>query len=699
MNIKLESLSVTGIMPFNQFNHHFMNINLIYGKNEQGKTNLVDFLLQSLFKGQHNTRSLPINGALMVEGLKSDRVKFNPSQKVKLESLLITGEESKLADLARLCVVKGGDLSFDPNSKNNLPFQYIRNYLSDQKTFDRIAKKVNSKSELTCRVENGALVTGDNMGEIKKYNRKLDELKEIDGHIQKINNDTSAQSIFQNTKKLAEVDQEIGSQQKAKQHLAFTLSQKIGQQEQKARLYPEGVIVTARNLLNVLESDQQQLILLNIRLGSAQNECKDLGWLLQAEIEYSNRSFANKNQAHWGFITLALLGIVTSVIFSFLQLPIFSLIAGVISIGFAYFAARSFLNTDIEKKARYDADRFFKELGQRLSVTNPSVITLQDAIKKQNAAKINAEALQTQINDLKNKIENSRKELRDLQNQHFSNLGETTLSYDMLHRLEETRRLLEAEKDNLTKQLNQVGVAELDYLSDPVEVGYSQQRHEQFKMERDSLAGQIENDKSKAQDIAHEAARIAGVPITTNLQDILDGLRTKRNGLEAEIQGRRSDIFAMLSLKKALDEHQANELGMIQSTLASTSCGQVLHKITRRYDSITIEDEKLVIREEFDSHILSEVSTGTQEQVLLAVRIGLLNYVLKNRKSFLILDDAFQHSDWDRRENLIDVLAELAKDGWQILYFTMDDHIRDLFETRLKPRFPGEYQLIDLGAL
>jgi uncharacterized protein YhaN len=64
---------------------------------------------------------------------------------------------------------------------------------------------------------------------------------------------------------------------------------------------------------------------------------------------------------------------------------------------------------------------------------------------------------------------------------------------------------------------------------------------------------------------------------------------------------------------------------------------------------------------------------------------------------FLILDDAFQHSDWDRREWLVDEIAELTKIGWQIFYFTMDDHIKHLFEERIKSHYGGQYQLFELN--
>ncbi|HCD03539.1 MAG TPA: hypothetical protein DER64_23745, partial [Planctomycetaceae bacterium] len=54
---------------------------------------------------------------------------------------------------------------------------------------------------------------------------------------------------------------------------------------------------------------------------------------------------------------------------------------------------------------------------------------------------------------------------------------------------------------------------------------------------------------------------------------------------------------------------------------------------------------------------------------------------LDNEPSFLVLDDAFQHSDWNRREQLVPQAVGLVEAGWQVLYFTIDDHIRDLFNT------------------
>ncbi len=87
---------------------------------------------------------------------------------------------------------------------------------------------------------------------------------------------------------------------------------------------------------------------------------------------------------------------------------------------------------------------------------------------------------------------------------------------------------------------------------------------------------------------------------------------------------------------------------------------------------------------------MADLSTGAREQIMLALRIAFIKKLFKQAYCFLILDDAFQHSDYERRPIIIDNLIELARSGWQIFYLTMDDHIRDLFISKaasLEDRF------------
>ena len=102
--------------------------------------------------------------------------------------------------------------------------------------------------------------------------------------------------------------------------------------------------------------------------------------------------------------------------------------------------------------------------------------------------------------------------------------------------------------------------------------------------------------------------------------------------------------------------------------------------ITGRYNRIDLEDDDLILSDRADnSFSLADMSTGAREQVFLALRLGFASIGMEGGTAFLILDDAFQHSDWHRRKNLIIQTLSLVKNGWQVFYFTMDHHIRKLF--------------------
>ena len=74
--------------------------------------------------------------------------------------------------------------------------------------------------------------------------------------------------------------------------------------------------------------------------------------------------------------------------------------------------------------------------------------------------------------------------------------------------------------------------------------------------------------------------------------------------------------------------------------------------------------------------LLEDIAGRIREEGL---RMGFASHLMKGETAFLILDDAFQHSDWERRGNCLRVVEDLVGAGWQVFYLTMDDHIRGLF--------------------
>lgn len=71
----------------------------------------------------------------------------------------------------------------------------------------------------------------------------------------------------------------------------------------------------------------------------------------------------------------------------------------------------------------------------------------------------------------------------------------------------------------------------------------------------------------------------------------------------------------------------------------------------------------------------SWLSSGAYDQLYFAVRIALGERLLQSEKGFFILDDPFLKSDSKRLRQQLDMLVEISKQGWQILYFSAKDEV------------------------
>lgn len=74
-------------------------------------------------------------------------------------------------------------------------------------------------------------------------------------------------------------------------------------------------------------------------------------------------------------------------------------------------------------------------------------------------------------------------------------------------------------------------------------------------------------------------------------------------------------------------------------------------------------------------HTPDELSQGTRDQLYLAARISLAEQLLEAESGFFLMDDPFLSADRTRLHRGIEVLQELAEQGWQILYLTTKQEV------------------------
>lgn len=308
--------------------------------------------------------------------------------------------------------------------------------------------------------------------------------------------------------------------------------------------------------------------------------------------------------------------------------------------------------------------------------------------------------------DRLNQLENSKKELTsDLErinleigelSREISTWFEETLKEQVmpdgwkekLEKLREERGNLDKERSSLEGELKGLGVAEHEYLpDDPGEI-YSPEKIREVEDELRKLGDKISQAEMSLNNLRQKIASQTETDFFASWNVMLEALFRKMEEVGGQLRKAETGLLARILLSAVIEELDREEGEKIGEILQAPEVGQMIERLTGRYNVIYPAREKqekaevLFVSDGANDFRLSDLSTGAREQVLLALRIAFIKNLLRGRSCFLVLDDAFQHTDYQRRPLLVDSLVELANSGWQIFYLTMDDHIKTLFQDK-----------------
>jgi DNA repair protein SbcC/Rad50 len=135
--------------------------------------------------------------------------------------------------------------------------------------------------------------------------------------------------------------------------------------------------------------------------------------------------------------------------------------------------------------------------------------------------------------------------------------------------------------------------------------------------------------------------------------------------IEAEEQEKVAELFGT----ESPITHYFTEItdGRYDAVLFNQGSGQIE---VRRKDGVILEAQKL--------------SGGAYDQLYLAIRLALGERILQGTKGFFIMDDPFVKADTARLQKQIEVLQRIAQLGWQVLYFSAKDEMKDALKTPIK---------------
>lgn len=690
MVVHVKEINVQNLGPVDRFSMKLGLFNLIFGRNERGKTYLVEFLIRSLFRSsrQWKLRDIKGSGKVGVEGLRERRVDFSPSSSVKMEDFWEKGSVGLPPDFSRLLVVKGAETEL-ADREGGVDRAILKRYLSSQEILDSIDQRI-SKTIQETEINNRILV-GSKRGEIKERERLGETLDELDQLFVQIDKMYSGgyRRILTDEKDKLEIQSELLD--KAKRYLAFSLSREIKTLERERRRISDEHLQEARETLRLYKQKIEDYKQKKREQKEVENRSQHHEWLASASDVYE--SIMNREVGKPGLIlpVLSFLLIVSAGVFAFLGMPVgvAGSLAGVVLLGVLYFrklhsATRQVSEGEELKKIEAEFKIRFGEDLTGLALIREHVHKTEEDYSKARLLKDQLYADLRNIESLKLKISDQIVDLTGEKRE--PEVWEKTLK-ELVERLRE----LDEHYQERNIRLARLQVDPSDYVEEKPEVEFSQQNYEAIQERLGKIDRQIEEENLKLENLKRSIYRLTKDEEAHNWETLIQNLRKKREEIAGEYKQKTAEILGKIIVHRVLQDLQKDEDTKIVEGLQTKSVLDPIYKITRKYKSINLAGNELIVSDQFHDFPLSELSKGAQEQVLLALRIGFSTQLMKKDSLFLILDDAFQYSDWERRVWLMDIVVNLAQNGWQIIYFTMDDHIKKLFDSKGKV-FGDEYK-------
>jgi uncharacterized protein YhaN len=696
VSISIEQIVVENLGPLGDQTFELGRFNLIYGRNETGKTYLVEFLLRSLFR---HASSWPMRaglglGKVTVHGLDEGSTTFTPDDKKKLEHYWDERGAGLPTNMARLLVVKGAELELTESTAAGIDRSVLKAALSSEALIDQIIDRIPA----TVREANvvDGRIEGHQRGDIKARSTYQDDRQRLRELSDEVENRYAQGQLRTLELSLVELQKQLAQQHDAKRHTAYQLqSERAAIQGMRTQLPQEQLEALERDI-GRHQDKQTELARLRDKWRGAKAEVDHYPWLKQALELWERRAFdaagAGRDLTPVAAGVFLVLGLGLALAALLLDLiPIADLILTVASIGTFGLGLGLGIAAVARVRRRADAvvntaerSQIDTEFEQRFGLPAGGLAGLKAQEESLREAQARFEHLTESIEESGAEVEKLAGTIVRL----LSSLGAEQIAPDAWAKTVKEMHDWDASQAEKAHQidlrLSELGVDESDYRSEPAETAFSAERLGELEAKLEQLDMEIQLALHDLDSLKQEITRETGDEFGSAWTELLESLRQRRREADDDYRTTTARILGQIGVTQVLERLRTEEDEKLREGLRAPEIAERLSDVTDQRRSLDYTEDEVIVRGETADYELTELSTGVREQVLLALRMGLASRLAGGEPLFLILDDAFQHSDWERRERLVQHVVELGKAGWQVTYLTMDDHLRDLL------RYAGE---------
>lgn len=225
-------------------------------------------------------------------------------------------------------------------------------------------------------------------------------------------------------------------------------------------------------------------------------------------------------------------------------------------------------------------------------------------------------------------------------------------------------------------------------------------RQSQIESRQNEISEKLAKAKEDMKEIERRASEVlrSGECMKCETNTDLKAIRNSIVGFVENSENSRNDVLEALNIFQEIENEEKNKVSTLFGEDSKVS--EYFKEITNGlYKAVRLNPEEqaiLVERNDGESFDAEQLSAGTYDQLYLSIRLALGEKLLKGEKAFFIMDDPFIKSDRKRLERQMNILTKISQSGWQILYFSAKDEVRDVLKDSIEK---GNVNLVETRAV
>ncbi|MEI7615498.1 MAG: hypothetical protein WCJ54_02205 [Actinomycetota bacterium] len=698
MGIKIEKIAVKNLGPIQSFDRDFGMFNLIFSKNEGGKTFLTEFIIRSLFRSTKRWQFRESgSGKVSVSGLSEggSLIEFSPGSGNKLEDYWEKSEKGLPPSMVKLLVAKGGESSIE-NSDEGIGKSLIKEIFSGISLLDKIDRDANiSKTLKSASFEDGNINIG-NTGEGRNYRALQLEISRIDKLFAETETKYSTGMVASYKAKESLLIERHNKLYQAKCYEAYLISQNIKESNKKLDENDEEELNDLLKDISIYEIKKNEHKSKSDQLKDFYEKCRNYEWLQKATVAYERLVMSSVKKPKLFIALLSVIFALATAVFSILNISIGAVISLILAAGLIALYIVKLSGFRKNAGLSEELDKLKNEFKRKTGNEFTDIAALSLELDRQKESYDLAKLLVVQLEELRTNNESLN---FSIMRKFFSLCGEQIPESGWQQTLNDKKaqnRALKAGIESLREKQSDLGVREVEYLTENPGIKFGYDEFEKVLAALDDVKAEIDQKETEIESLKYLICNETGDDSGIEWDCLLGNLRVKRSTIQNDFNTWQAQIIAGILVHSEITQLREEEDNKVADGLQSEMILKPLREVTKNYKRLFLDGDSLMVSDEYRDFCIGDLSTGAREQIMLALRIGFASKILKQDTLFLILDDAFQHSDWDRRKILVDKLADIALSGWQIIYFSMDNHIRELFDAAGSRFSKEEYKCIEL---